>query len=810
MKIRERSPLLWKQRGYIGIGNRRGVGGSGTWRQRINELMANADLSLENITHTVIPKRGAITPSMTRATTKTIVDSWGRQVTCLAGEVGFPGARRVENLWGATTATLTSGNSNTMTLPTGTYIFSMGAGTGRATFSGTGGATGTLDAVSTGRVGVTKTITAGTLIVTASLATLVDLMVENRTGCSDTTTPSEFVGIGIAASPAYHGSCVDGVKCFPTDLSGNPLPTAATFNAVSLPGVSGSYVSTPDSVANSITGTLDADAFCSANDWTPATTGTFFTKDIGTGGAGSRAYGLYLVASGALVYQWSADGTAVITATSSASDGGAALSCGGVDGSPLYVRVKHDTSAGKVYFYTSSNGTSWAQLGVAQTTTVGSIYNNTWGLNVGAVGTAGTGSFWSGKINSVRIYNGDRDSGGTLAVDFDASRYSGGGSTLTGSTGETWTLNGNAIIHPTNIPMTTPLIELAATNICLQSNAFTTTWVQNGTPTPTQDTVGPDGATSAWTLTDNDAGVQEGIEQTITLTAAAYTCSIYIKKTVGAQSSYPVMYAYNGATLIAPVTVDTSNGIATAWTSYNAGGIPIASGFTASCESANANFWRVQFTFTGTAVGWVFRFYPAATTNATQSTGLPSATVTGSAVIYGAQVELGSKATSYIPTTTGSATRNADQLYYTGALIGNLKSIALRGFKRDTGFSNTGVTVGISNAGSANDAVQMFLSSATAYNFQGLVGGVSQWNQAASNAYTPGSLSNAAQSFATNDIKMAKGGVAQTPDTVATVPTVSRLEYGMVAGAFQMNGYPGKVYAWSRNLSQSELNAVSA
>ena len=202
------------------------------------------------------------------------------------------------------------------------------------------------------------------------------------------------------------------------------------------------------------------------------------------------------------------------------------------------------------------------------------------------------------------------------------------------------------------------LAESAATNLCLQSNAFTTTWT-NTLTSIAQNVVGPDGATSAWTLTDSDAVNVKVIEQTaITLTAAAYTFSIFVKKTSGA-TSFPVLFAYTATgTRRAPVTIDTNNGIATAWTAYTGETIP--AGFSAACSDFNTNFWRVSFTFTGTAASYQFDICPAASPTSNKSTGVLDGTVTGSAVFYGAQVELGSAATSYIATTTVAVARNAD------------------------------------------------------------------------------------------------------------------------------------------------------
>ena len=201
------------------------------------------------------------------------------------------------------------------------------------------------------------------------------------------------------------------------------------------------------------------------------------------------------------------------------------------------------------------------------------------------------------------------------------------------------------------------LIEGARTNLCLQSNALTTTWAASGTPAATQNAIGPDGGTTAWTLTDNDAGSTEYIYQNIVFTAADYTLSFFVKKTTGAQSSYPVAFWYTSTTNLAAVTVDTSNGVATAWTAWT--GFTGVGG-TATCVSHNADYWRVSLTHTKTVTSYTLALAPAGTTNATQSTGVPDTAAQGSAVFYGAQVELGSFASSYIATTTIAVARAAD------------------------------------------------------------------------------------------------------------------------------------------------------
>lgn len=208
------------------------------------------------------------------------------------------------------------------------------------------------------------------------------------------------------------------------------------------------------------------------------------------------------------------------------------------------------------------------------------------------------------------------------------------------------------------------LAEGARTNLFLQSSVFdSVSWVQAGTVGATADNVGPDGiANSAYTLTDNSASICERINQVFTLTAANYTQSIYVKKTSGAQASYPLIQASAAVGLTAAlVTIDTSNGIATVWTAYT--GLTIVT-TTATITSFNANYWRVTMTFLATAQNWTCEYVVAGTTNATQSTGIPDVAAQGTAVFFGAQLELGAFASSYIPTTSAAVTRNQDVLDY--------------------------------------------------------------------------------------------------------------------------------------------------
>jgi len=200
-----------------------------------------------------------------------------------------------------------------------------------------------------------------------------------------------------------------------------------------LPGVAGSYFSTPDSVVNQITGDIDVRVKAVAADWTPTTDKIVVAKD---NGAAQRDVILFLRGSSARLEFWtSANGSAFRVAAATAAIPFA-------DGTVGWVRATRQASTGNTNFYTSQDGVTWTQLGTADvTTTVGAINAGSASVTVGILGDLTSGPF-NGKIYRAQIYNGIN---GTLAVDFNPSSYKGANRWLS-DTGEIWTINGSASV----------------------------------------------------------------------------------------------------------------------------------------------------------------------------------------------------------------------------------------------------------------------------------------------------------------------------------------------------------------------------
>src|SRR5690606_27204431 len=139
-------------------------------------------------------------------------------------------------------------------------------------------------------------------------------------------------------------------------------------NYLYCPGASGNNASTPDSVANSITGDIDIRVRVALDDWSPVGNNTLIAKYT-NGGAPRSLIFRVAGATGRLDFIWTEDGSTPKQETSSVAP---TVS----DGDFLWLRVTMDVDNGagdaEVKFWTSADATndpdavSWTQLGTTQ------------------------------------------------------------------------------------------------------------------------------------------------------------------------------------------------------------------------------------------------------------------------------------------------------------------------------------------------------------------------------------------------------------------------------------------------------------
>jgi hypothetical protein len=191
------------------------------------------------------------------------------------------------------------------------------------------------------------------------------------------------------------------------------------------------------------------------------------------------------------------------------------------------------------------------------------------------------------------------------------------------------------------------LIEEARTNNLLQSNSFTTTWAALDGVAVANSGTSPDGTNNAWKMNELAATTQtHGIYQTLAIPGGACTWSIFAK---AGERSWLQFLAYNSA-----INYFTWFDLANGTVGTN------AAGNTATITPVGNGWYRCSIT--RSAGSTYAQFYTANGDNSGSYLG----EVGKGIYIYGAQVEAGSFATSYIPTTTAAVTRSADVCQITG------------------------------------------------------------------------------------------------------------------------------------------------
>ena len=235
------------------------------------------------------------------------------------------------------------------------------------------------------------------------------------------------------------------------------------------------------------------------------------------------------------------------------------------------------------------------------------------------------------------------------------------------------------------------------TNLLLQSQTFdSATWTKLAATVTANATTAPDGTATADKLEDTATTNSHGIAIASygTYGANTYTGSVYVK---AAEYGFAFIWMDSGAGDGVTGQINLSTGAATV--TRGAGGTWSAP--SVSSSNAGNGWWRVSITATTTLTSVQTRVYQSPTAFTTGSYGTPSYTgTTGSGIyIWGAQLELGSTASTYIPTTTAAVTvgtpRITDAGYWAEEARTNLQI-------RSQEFDNTGAWSTVRSAVTAN------------------------------------------------------------------------------------------------------------
>lgn len=391
-----------------------------------------------------------------------------------------------------------------------------------------------------------------------------------------------------------------------------------------------------------------------------------------------------------------------------------------------------------------------------------------------------------------------------LALDFTTASLdprvtftrTGNTATVTNSSGYVVSINADLPrfdFNPITLVCRGLLIEEARTNQFLYSADFSNAyWTKTACSVSAVDFVtAPDGVSNAFKILDTAVSTVHAIQRAISITSGtAYTMSAYAKQ--GTDSDFRI-------------TID-ANGNAGSYSIFNlvTGTATSGAGASASIVNVGNGWYRCVVTATATATVSAITSLRVFTSN----------TGTSGVYMWGAQFETGAFATSYIPTTTTSLTRNADVATMTGTNFSDWYNASEGTFvaKGITNGTSVNDVIVSANDNSTNNMIDLRIVGTQQVQTRYVVNtsGVAQVDFNSSSSYNFGNTRAISFSYKVNNFYAAYNGSVGGADTSGTIPSVNQLQigYGAFAGS-QINGWVSKVFYYPQSLTNSESLAFT-
>jgi hypothetical protein len=348
------------------------------------------------------------------------------------------------------------------------------------------------------------------------------------------------------------------------------------------------------------------------------------------------------------------------------------------------------------------------------------------------------------------------------------------------------------------------LIEEQRTNLVTYSSEFdNAAWSKNTASITTNTVVAPDGTLTADKMVTNVGTALIGLNNNIgTFTAGTNTQSIFVKVDSGVR--YVQLLWSSGSISTDYANFDLQTGLVTAGT-YTA----------ASAVLTRNNWYRLSLTSTVSAVagGMFIAAIPSATS-------ARAAFYTGDGIsgiyLWGAQLEAGAFATSYIPTVASQVTRSTDNASMTGANFSSWYN-ATEGtlFAQASAFgllaAGNGV-VGVSD-GTQNNRFGIYaISTNNAVSGYMRTSGTTEVDLSVNTAAASAQVFESAFSYKLNDFAFSANGATPLTDTSGIVATTDRLVIGAIyaAGTNLINGHIRRIMYYNTRLTNAQLQALTS
>ena len=355
---------------------------------------------------------------------------------------------------------------------------------------------------------------------------------------------------------------------------------------------------------------------------------------------------------------------------------------------------------------------------------------------------------------------------------------------------------------PTALTARGLLIEGSASNLARRSDDFNTTvvdgtqWTASGYTAGTLSTTLPDGTTGNARRISIASGSGSFRSADITVSAStAYTFSFWARNNGGSQARFRVWNSTAGSSIV-DYTQSVNNYVS------QIGG----------ANNTSSTWVRVSVQFTTPAGCTGIYVYPSSSDSGTVDL-----------LIWGAQVEAGSGASSYIPTGSSTGNRAYDHCYATGANFTSWFSTGagtLVAVSDNTKNNTQNLNATISDD-STNNYIRMGFKVGGASNEYLLttVGGPSSFQGAADSGYAPAlnTVYKMAYAWDTNNFAIVANGGAAGTDTSGTLAGAAVLTRMVIGGDFVAvpndiyfkNGHIRSLKYWPTRLPNAQLQTLT-
>ncbi len=314
------------------------------------------------------------------------------------------------------------------------------------------------------------------------------------------------------------------------------------------------------------------------------------------------------------------------------------------------------------------------------------------------------------------------------------------------------------------------LVEGARTNLIVKSQQFDAAeWVKENLTVTANAITAPDSTLTADKLVENAANDAHLVYQaparqanncfTVWLKAAERTFAfVQLADAASTRNRYTVVVDLSTGSVTDTETVGTPTGTSNIVVAYANGWYRVILTLTNSSTDTSQNVMLIGLSNSGT---------PSYNAN-----GLPIYTGDGTSGVYvwGAQLEVASFASSYIPTEASTVTRAADQI--TANLSGVAYPASLYAeFVRN---GDTGAAEGVFQVDASSRAQRANINVSSSDTLSVTVrGGTNDGDATVTGAITVGAITKGAGRIEANKVQAARAGTLATEDTTASVPTSS-------------------------------------